>query len=36
MAIAMARAGGLGIVHKNMAVDRQAAECDRSSAARAG
>ncbi|HEV8197743.1 MAG TPA: IMP dehydrogenase [Gemmatimonadales bacterium] len=29
MAIAMARAGGLGIVHKNMAIDRQAAEIDR-------
>ncbi|HEU5220237.1 MAG TPA: IMP dehydrogenase [Gemmatimonadales bacterium] len=29
MAIAMARAGGLGIVHKNMPVDRQAAEIDR-------
>ena len=29
MAIAMARAGGLGIVHKNMAIDRQASEIDR-------
>jgi IMP dehydrogenase len=29
MAIAMARAGGLGILHKNMAVDRQAGEVDR-------
>jgi IMP dehydrogenase len=29
MAIAMARAGGLGIIHKNMAVDRQAVEIDR-------
>ncbi|HEY9517656.1 MAG TPA: IMP dehydrogenase [Gemmatimonadales bacterium] len=29
MAIAMARAGGLGIIHKNMAVDRQAGEVDR-------
>ncbi len=29
MAIEMARAGGLGIIHKNMAVDRQAAEVDR-------
>ncbi len=29
MAIAMARAGGLGVVHKNMAIDRQAAEIDR-------
>ncbi|MEE8250718.1 MAG: IMP dehydrogenase [Gemmatimonadales bacterium] len=29
MAIAMARAGGLGVIHKNMPVDRQAAEVDR-------
>src|SRR6266700_2638137 len=29
MAIAMAREGGLGVVHKNMPVDRQAAEVDR-------
>ena len=29
MAIAMARAGGLGIVHKNMPIDRQASEVDR-------
>jgi len=29
MAIAMARAGGLGIIHKSMAVDRQAGEIDR-------
>jgi IMP dehydrogenase len=29
MAIAMARAGGLGIIHKNRAVDRQAGEIDR-------
>jgi IMP dehydrogenase len=29
MAIAMARAGGLGVVHKNMSIDRQAAEIDR-------
>ncbi|MGE0440621.1 MAG: IMP dehydrogenase [Gemmatimonadales bacterium] len=29
MAIAMARAGGIGVVHKNMTIDRQAAEIDR-------
>src|ERR1044072_3905314 len=29
MAMAMARAGGLGIVHKNMPLERQAAEIDR-------
>ena len=29
MAIAMARAGGIGVVHKNMAIDAQAAEIDR-------
>jgi IMP dehydrogenase len=29
MAIAMARAGGMGVIHKNMAIDRQAAEVDR-------
>ncbi|HEX7239655.1 MAG TPA: IMP dehydrogenase, partial [Longimicrobiaceae bacterium] len=29
MAIAMAREGGMGIIHKNMSVDRQAAEVDR-------
>ena len=29
MAIAMARAGGVGVIHKNMSIDRQAAEVDR-------
>ncbi|MGH7529435.1 MAG: IMP dehydrogenase [Gemmatimonadales bacterium] len=29
MAIAMARQGGIGVVHKNMSIDRQAAEVDR-------
>lgn len=29
MAIAMARFGGIGVVHKNMTIDRQAAEIDR-------
>ena len=29
MAMAMARAGGIGVIHKNMPIDRQAAEVDR-------
>ena len=29
MAIAMARAGGIGVLHKNTSIDRQAAEVDR-------
>src|SRR5213593_2605225 len=29
MAIAIARSGGIGVLHKNMSIDRQAAEVDR-------
>ncbi len=29
LAIAMARSGGIGVLHKNMSIDRQAAEVDR-------
>src|SRR6476659_7602706 len=29
MAMAMARAGGIGVLHKNMSIDRQSAEVDR-------
>ena len=29
MAVAMARVGGIGVIHKNMPIDRQAAEVDR-------
>ena len=29
MAIALARAGGIGVIHKNMSIDRHAAEVDR-------
>jgi IMP dehydrogenase len=29
MAIAVARAGGIGVIHKNMSIDRQATEVDR-------
>src|SRR2546428_6334199 len=36
MAIAIAREGGIGVVHKNMPVDRQAAEVDRVKRSAAG
>src|SRR3954462_7388030 len=36
MAIAMARAGGIGVLHKNMSIDRQAAEVDRVKRAESG
>jgi IMP dehydrogenase len=29
MAVALARAGGIGVIHKNMSIDRQSAEVDR-------
>src|SRR6266852_3836035 len=29
MAMAIAREGGIGVIHKNMSIDRQAAEVDR-------
>src|SRR5207244_8328623 len=29
MAVAIAREGGMGVIHKNMPVDRQAAEADK-------
>ena len=29
MAIAVARAGGIGVLHKNMSIERQTAEVDR-------
>ena len=35
MAIAMARAGGLGVIHRFLPIERQAAEVARTSAARA-
>jgi len=36
MAIVMARAGGIGVIHKNMSVDRQVAEVDRVKRAESG
>jgi IMP dehydrogenase len=36
MAMAMARAGGIGVIHKNMPVDRQAAEVDREKRSESG
>src|SRR5436190_1915965 len=36
MAIAIAREGGIGVIHKNMPVDRQAAEVDRVKRSEAG
>src|SRR5690554_2912821 len=36
MAIAMAREGGIGIIHKNMSIDRQAAEVDRGKRSESG
>src|SRR5216117_3785898 len=36
MAMAMAREGGIGVIHKNMPIDRQAAEVDRVKRSRSG
>ena len=36
MAIVMARAGGIGVIHKNMSIDRQVAEVDRVKRAESG
>src|SRR5256714_14951196 len=36
MAIAIAREGGIGVIHKNMPVDRQAAEVDPGKRSQAG
>src|SRR5258706_15126656 len=36
MAMAMARLGGIGVVHKNMPIDRQAAEVDRGKRSESG
>src|SRR3979409_1061788 len=36
MAMAMARLGGIGVIHKNMPIDRQAAEVDRVKRSEAG
>src|SRR2546429_3644571 len=36
MAIAIAREGGIGVIHKNMPIDRQAAEVDRGKRSESG
>ena len=36
LAIAMAQHGGLGVIHKNLSIEEQASEVDRSSGRKAG
>src|SRR3970040_1652813 len=36
MAMAMAREGGIGVIHKNMSIDRQAAEVDKAKRSESG